>query len=213
MSPRIVALAAVLVAVTALPSDAAPTTKPQIVDAPNDAVGGQPQTEIVSALWTTSGTTYTEKVRGKKRTVYLPKMLVATVTLAGAPATTAPFTYETSAQVAGCGEVRFVYTPGTVYSGIISDRFLWYDCGPGDSISGPGLTLVPNVRMKVGAKSITWEYPIRALGTSVKVGAAVTEFRAAADVVDPVLGLYSPGFLLGTPIDLATSDAVWKLGS
>lgn len=209
---RRIALIAVLAAVSfaAVPGQAA-TTKPQIVDPPNDALGAQAGTEIVSVLWTTTGETVTTKVRGRRVTQYTPKKLVVTLNLAGAPLTTAPFSYETSAQVAGCGEVRFVYTPGTVYSRLVSDRFLWFDCGPGDSIQGPGLTLVPNVTTKFGAKSITWEHPIRSLGKSVKVGAPVTDFRAAVDVVDPVLGLYGTNQV--QPIDVGTSTAVWKFGS
>lgn len=185
--------------------------KPQIVDAATDAVGGQAGTEIVSALWTTTGETVVTKVRGRRVTQYTPKKLVVTLNLAGAPSTSAPFSYETSAEVAGCGTVRFVYTPGTVYSQAQGDTFLWYDCGPGDPVQGPGLTLVTRVPAKVGAKSITWEYAIKAFGKGVKAGAPVTDFRAAVDALEPVFGLY--GTNLVQPIDVATSTVVWKLGS
>src|SRR3712207_7161230 len=46
---------------------------------------------------------------------YTPRRLVVTLNLAGAPSTSAPFSYETSAEVAACGQIRFVYTPGTAY--------------------------------------------------------------------------------------------------
>lgn len=208
------ALVAVLAALTAgaVPGHAAPTRKPQIVDAPGDALGAQPSTEIVNALWTTTGDTVTTKYRGKKRTTYTPRRLVVTLNLAGAPATTAPFSYETSAEVAGCGAIRFVYTPGTVYSQVVSNTFLWYDCGPTDPTTGDNLVLVPGISTKLGAKSITWEYPIKALPKEFfKPGAAFTDFRAAVDAVEPVLGLY--GTNLAQPIDEATGTAVWKLGS
>lgn len=210
---RSLALITVLAAVSlaAVPSEAA-TKKPQIVDPAGDAIGTQPGTDVVSALWTTTGETVVTKVRGRRVTQYTPKKLVVTLTLAGAPMTTAPFSYETSAQVAGCGSVRFVYTPGTAYSHLVSDRFLWYECGPGDAFQGPGLTLVPNVSTKIGPKSITWEYPIKAFGKSVKVGAPVTDFRAAVNVVDPVIGELGTNYV-GEPIDEGTGTAVWKLGS
>ena len=210
---RRLALIAVLAAVSlaTVPGEAA-NKKPQIVDPPNDALGAQPATEIVSALWTTTGETVTTKVRGRRVTQYTPKKLVATLNLAAAPMSTAPFSYETSAVVAGCGLVRFVYTPGTVYSQIVSDRFLWYDCGPGDAFQGPGLTLVPNIAMKIGPTSITWEYAIKAFGKSVKVGAPVTDFRAAVNVVDPVIGELGTNYV-AQPVDEGTSTVVWKLGS
>lgn len=212
MRRPVVLLALAAVALSAVPGHAAPTKKPQIVDAATDALGGQAGTEITSVLWTTSGETTTTRYRGKKVTTYTPRRLVVTMNLAGAPMTTAPFSYETSADVAGCGTIRFVYTPGTVYSQIVSDTFLWYDCGPGDSVSGPGLTLVPGVSTKLGPKSITWEYPIKGFGKSVKVGAPVASFTAAVHVVEPVLGLDGTTDT-DTPIDGASSDAVWRLGS
>jgi hypothetical protein len=208
------ALVAVLAALAAgaVPSSAAPTRKPQIVDPATDALGGQASTEIVSALWTTTGDTVTTKYRGRTKTAYTPRRLVVTLNLAGAPSTTAPFSYETSATVAGCGTIRFVYTPGTAYSQIVSNTFLWYDCGPTDPTTGDNLVLVPGVSTKLGAKSITWEYPIKALPKEFfKVGAPFTEFRAAVDAVDPVLGLY--GTNLVQPIDEALGTGAWKLGS
>lgn len=213
MRSRLTVLAALAAAVSfaAMPSHAAPNRKPQIVDPAGDALGGQATTEIVSALWTTSGDTVTSRVRGKKVTTYTPRRLVVTLNLAGAPTTSGPFSYETSAQVAGCGEIRFVYTPGTAYSQIVSDTFLWYDCGPTDPTTGDNLVLVPGISTKIGAKSITWEYPIKALPKqNFKLGVAFSDFRAAVDVVEPVIGLY--GTNLVNPIDEATGDVVWKLG-
>lgn len=210
---RLVALAAaVLVAATAAPGDAAPTKRPQIVDAPTDSLTSpQGGTEIVSALWTTTGDTTVSKVRGKRVVTYTPRKLVVTLNLAAAPLTNAPFAYETSAEFAGCGEVRFVYAPGTVYSQVVSDTFLWYDCGEYDPATDSSLTLVPGVRRTMGAKSITWEYAIKAFPKSIRAGVAVTGFRAAVDALEPALGLY--GTNLARSLDEGTSDAVWKLGS
>lgn len=208
--PVVLAALAAAVALSAVPSSAAPNKKPQIVDPAGDALGAQATTEIVSALWTTSGDTVTSKVRGKKVTTYTPRRLVVTLNLAGAPTTSGPFSYETSAQVAGCGEIRFVYTPGTAYSQIVSDTFLWYDCGPTDPTTGDNLVLVPGISTKIGAKSITWEYPIKALPKMFKPGVAFSDFRAAVDIVEPVVGLYGTNFV--QPIDVATGSVVWKLG-
>jgi hypothetical protein len=194
----LVAVLAAAVAATALPGEAV-NTKPQVVDSATDSTGGQAGLEIVSALWTTTGDTVVTKVRGHRVTQYTPLK-------------SAPFYYETSASVAGCGTLRFTYNPGTVYSAVVSESFLWYDCGPGDDVQGPGLTLLTDVKMTFGAKSITWEYPIKALGKSVKVGAPVTEFSAITDVEEPVLGLYGPKDA-AHPIDEGTGDVTWKLGS
>ena len=205
------ALGLCALALLATPSSAAPTKKPQIVD-PVDALGGQAGTEITSVLWTTTGVTETTKVRGKKVTTYSPRKLVVTLNLAGAPMTSAPFAYETAAEVAGCGTVRFTYTPGTVFGQVLGDSSLWYDCGPVDPTTGDTLVLVAGVSHKISGKSMTWEYPIKAFGKAVKVGAPVSDFTAAVDIVEPVFGLQGTTDT-GTPIDGAASDVVWKLGS
>lgn len=213
MRTRLVLAAAV--AATALAAGsalAAPTRKPQIVDAANDALGGQAGTEIVSVLWTTTGDTTVSRVRGRKVTTYTPRKLVVTLNLAGAPMSQAGFAYETEAEFAGCGTVRFTYTPGTVFGQVLGPASLWYDCGEPDPTTGDTLVLVPNPKHKIGAKSITWEYAIKAFPKAVKVGAPVTDFSAAVDIVEPVFGLQGTTDT-GTPIDGATSDAVWKLGS
>jgi hypothetical protein len=197
---------AVLAALAALTAAAVPghaaAPKPQIVDAPNDAVGGQAATEIVSALWSTTGDTVTTKVRGKKKVVYTPKKLVVTLTLAGAPATN-PVGYRTAADIAGCGNVEFTYQSGTPGGSILGDAALWHDCGSEETV------LVAGVKHTVGATSITWEYPLKALGA--KAGAAVTGFVASVDVNEPVFG--SDGtHNFDVHVDGAASTTVWKLG-
>jgi hypothetical protein len=207
-----IALAAALAALAAIPATghAAAPKKPQVVDAAGDSLGAQSAAEIVSAVWSTTGDTTVTKVRGKRVTTYTPKRLVVTLNLAGAPGD-APFAYEAAAEVAGCGQVRFTYTPGTVYSGIVSDSMLWYDCGPVDPTTGDTLTLVPNVSLKVGAKSLTWEYPIKAFPKNIRAGAMFSDFRVVADVIDPVLGLYGPKDF-AAPLDEGTGTGAWKLG-
>lgn len=213
MRTRLAVVAAVAaVAVASGSALAAPTNKPQIVDSPTDAIGGQPGTEIVNVLWTTTGETTVRKVRGKKVTTYTPRALVVTMNLAGAPLVQPGFAYETAAEFAGCGTVRFTYTPGTVFSQLLGPASLWYDCGEPDPTTGDTLTLVANPTHKIGAKSITWEYPIKAFPKVVKVGTPVTGFTAAVDVVEPVFGLQGTTDT-GTHLDGATSSAVWKLGS
>lgn len=207
---RLIAVAA-LAALTAVPVQGnAAAPKAQVVDAATDSLGGQGAAEIVSAVWSTTGQTTVTKFRGKKKVTYEPKKLVVTLNLAGAPGD-APFSYEAAAEVAGCGQVRFTYTPGTVYSQIVSDSMLWYDCGEVDPTTGDTLTLVPDVTIKVGAKSLTWEYPIKAFPKSVRAGSVFTDFRVQADVIDPVLGLYGPGSF-ATPLDVGTGTGAWKLG-
>ncbi len=202
----VAALAAL--AVVPMPGQAAPR-KPQVVDSPSDSKGGQASAEVVSATWSTTGDTTVTKVRGKRRTTYTPKKLVVTLNLAGAPGS-APFGYEAGAEVAGCGEVRFTYTPGTVYSQIVSDSMLWYDCGEPDE-TGSTLTLVTDVALKVGPKSLTWEYPIKAFPKAIRPGVVFSDFRVFADVIEPAFGLYGPGYF-AEPIDEGTGTVAWKLG-
>lgn len=197
---------ATLAALAALAAAAAPgqaaAPKPQIVDPANDAVGGQPSTEIVSALWSTTGDTSVTKVRGKKKVVYTPKRLVVTLNLAGAPGSN-PVGYRTSADIAGCGNVEFTYTAGTPGGSILGDAALWHDCGSDETL------LVTAVSHKVGAKSITWEYPLKALGA--KAGATVTGFLASVDVNEPVFG--SDGtHNFDVHIDGASGSGAWRIG-
>lgn len=210
MRIRLVAVAAVAaLAAVPVPSNAA-APRAQVVDAATDSLGGQAAAEVVSARWSTTGETTVTRVRGKRKVTYTPKKLVVTLNLAGAPGD-APFAYEAAAEVAGCGTVRFTYTPGTVYSDIVSDSMLWYDCGEPDGTTGDTLTLITDVSLKKGPKSLTWEYPIKAFPKVIKPGVAFSDFHVLADLTDPVLGLYGPKDA-AAPLDEGTGAGVWKLG-
>lgn len=172
--------------------------KPQLTDPKGDAIGAQATTDIVSAAWNATG--HVRKVA---------KHLTVTINLAGAPSKTAPFAYEASAEVAGCGEVRFSYTPGTVFAGLSGDSSLWIDCGPTDPTTGDNLLLLTGIKTSFGPKSITWTVTIKAMPKPAQHGSKWSGFRAAADIVDPVFGL------MGTPdatsVDEGLGSTAWVL--
>jgi hypothetical protein len=210
MRTRLPILAAVAAVALSAGAGHAAAPKPQIVDAAGDAVGMQGTTDITSAVWSTTGDTVVTKVRGKKVTTYTPKKLVATLNLAAAPTANPPLAYEVSADVAGCGEVRFTYTPGTAFGSVLGDSSLWLDCGSEPDETGSTLTLIPGIETKLGPKSIAWTVSIKTLPKEVRVGSKWAGFRAAVDVVEPVAGLYGTN-LLGTPVDEGVGNGTWVL--
>ena len=208
MRIRLTLLAAALaVAASAGLADAA-APKPQVVDAKGDSPGGVGTADITSARWSTTGDTTVSKVRGKKVTTYTPRKLVVSVSLAAAPTSNPPFAYEAAAEVAGCGGVRFTYTPGTVFSELLGDSSLWIDCGEPDQ-TGSTLLLIPGVDTAIKGSTITWTVSIKMLPKPVRVGSRWSEFRAAADVVEPVFGLYGTNY--AKSLDEGTGAGSWVL--
>lgn len=202
--------AALVVAATATGSNAVAAPKPQIVDAAGDAKVPHPPLDIVSALYKTTGDTVTTIVKKKKVVTYTPRKLVVTLNLSGAPMTNPGVAYEVSSDVAGCGTVRFTYTPSTVFGQVLGDASIWVDCGEPDPTTGDTLLLMSNATFELGAKSITWTVNIKSLPKAVKVGAKLSGFRAAVDIVDPVFGLQGTPDT-GTPIDEGIGAGSWAL--
>ncbi len=202
--------AGLAVALCAVPGNAA-APRPQVVDPAGDSIGNQGTADVVSATWRTTGDTTTTRVRGRKVTRYTPRKLVATINLAAAPTASPPLEYETSADVAGCGTVRFTYTPGTVGSQILGDGSLWIDCGDEtDPTTGDNLLLISGLEVQVGAKSLTWSISLKMLPKHVHVGSKVSAFSAAVHVVEPVFGLDGTTDT-GTPLDEGVGDVTWVL--
>lgn len=210
MRARLSILAAAVAVAALAHGGSAAAPKPQIVDPAGDALGAQGTTDITSAVWSTTGTTSVSKVRGKKVTTYRPSKLVVTLNLAAAPSRSAPFSYEASAEVAGCGEVRFTYTPGTVFSTVLGESSLWIDCGPTDPTTGDNLLLIAGVSTNFTGNSISWSIGIKTMPKPVQVGSKWSGFRASADLIDPVFGLYGTRDIQS--IDVGTGNGTWVLG-
>jgi hypothetical protein len=219
--PRLLVTALAAAAVLATPalSGAAAPAPPQIVDPSGDAVGSQTALDIVSVKFSTTGTTSVVKKGKKKITVYTPTKLVVTETLAAAPSTTQSARYRIQAEIDGCGGFDLIYANAA--DGPVGS--LWLDCPAGaDPTSGGTLT---NVTPKISGSTLTWEFSLKSLPAEVKVGSAVSSFKAYTDLADPVLGLIGTGdgasALLNVPgdpsnakavVDSATGTAVWKIG-
>ena len=112
-SRALVLLAAAAVGVCAPLAHAAPTTKPQVVDAAGDALvpGGF---DIVAGQFTTTGVKATRKVGRRTVTTYTPKNLVATLTFTEPPSTQTGTRIAFTADMTACddGSVAFSFTPG-----------------------------------------------------------------------------------------------------
>jgi hypothetical protein len=208
--PLLVAVAAVALSATTGNALSPAVVKPQVVDKRGDSVGNQGTADVVSAWWHTTGETTTTKSHGRKVTTYTPKKLVVTLSLAAAPTQSAPFDYETSAQVAGCGTVRFMYTPGTVFGQVLGNGTAWIDCGDETDPTGSNLMLIDNVDVAIGAKSVTWTVSLKSFPKHVRVGSKLSSFAAAVHVVDPVEGADGTTDT-GTPLDEGAGTGTWVL--
>lgn len=181
---------------------AAPTKAPQVKDAKGDAVGPRAGTDIVSALFSTTG-----KGSGK---AYVPKQFTVTLTLAG-PVETAPGTqYEVEAMTDTCGLVMFTYSPGTPYGNLTGRTgwALWDTCtsSAGDDSS------IELIAPTVTGNTIRWEFGMKAIG--LKVGTTFKDFKVRVDPSNPALPYPSRGDGLDTGlglIDSASGTGTWKL--
>jgi hypothetical protein len=187
-------LAAASFAVALLPAAGhAAAPKPQIVDTVGDAAVPHAPLDIVSALYRTTG--------GKK--------LVVTLNLSGAPMTNSGMSYEVRSAVRGCpGTLSFTYTPGTATGQILGDASVWADCGEPDA-NGSTLVLLAGTTFELGPKSITWTVTIKTL-PKIRIGAKLSDFRAAVDVVEPATGLYGTN-VAGTSLDEGVGTGTWVL--
>lgn len=189
----------VVLAALALPGHAA--TAPQIADAAGDSLGAQGSMDIVSGLFTTTGT-------GKGKG-YKPSKLVISLTLSAPPSAGPGLTYEIGASTSTCGDVVFTYEPGTPYSAVagVNGWADWGDC-PLDA-DGSVELLTP----KVTGSTITWSFGLKSVGKGMKVGTVFSGFVARVDPSNPVVPFPSnaTGTELGL-IDAGTGAGSWTLG-
>lgn len=210
---RVALLTALLLALGALhPAGAAP--KPLLTDPPGDAKVLGSGFDIVSASFSTKGTT---KKVGKK-TVYKPVYLVTSVTLAGPPSTDKGATVTLTAESSACnhGTFTWYYTPGSV----LSDSNLFVsgcgELGPTDSLpllgNGQGSEFVPDSGAVVSGNTITWRFKLEELAPDIPVGSTFSNISAESDVEEPVFNLFGTSLLAPSGcIDYAETSATYKL--
>lgn len=200
MSRRPVLLVAALAATLAIPSHAAP--KPQITDAKGD--GPQPGVDIVSVLWSTTGSG-----SGRK---YVPKKLVVTMTMAGDVVTQPGLTYEVSALTTTCETVTFSVQQGNPYSTALGVNG-WAEWGACTKPGSDGPSSVELLTAAVKGNTITWSMSIKSLPKDLTLGTIFSDFEARIDPTNPVIPF--PSSLTNTDnglIDLGTGNVKWKLG-
>ncbi len=197
MRRAVLLLSALLVAGSVLPTEAAPP-KAQVTDPAGDAVG-TPGMDVVSAVYQTTGTG-----TGKK---YVPKKLVVTLSTAGPVEANPGVSFKLSAMTSTCGQVDFIYFPGTPYSALVQVNAWaqWGDClSKNANPEGNAELITASVR----GNSIIWSFSIK--GTPLKLGTIFKDFRVYVDPCDPVL-CFPFGVDQGL-IDAATGSGSWKLG-
>ena len=199
MRARWLVIIPLLLALVATAGHAAPTKVPQVKDPVGDSVAPRPGVDIVSVLYTTTGTG-----SGKK---YVPKKFIVTMTLAG-PAEAGPgLTYEVEAATDRCGDVSFTYEPGTPY-GAATGRNGWAEWG--NCLATDGTESVELLAATANGNKVSWEFSLKA--TDLKVGTVFTDFRARVDPSNPAVPF--PSSLTQTElglIDAATGKGPWKL--
>jgi hypothetical protein len=208
-SRALVLAAAAVVAVCAPHAQAAPASKPQVVDPAGDALapGGF---DIVSGQFATTGVTTTRKVGKRVVRSYTPKNLVVTLTFTEPPSTQTGTRIAFTADITACdnGSLAFSYTPGAVLQS--GDLFVT-GCGTDDGV-GPA-EFMPDVHAVIKGSTVTWTMPLSDMGSDLPLGTQFSAFTASVDLVDPVFGLIGTDITGGpTSLDVATGDATWKLG-
>lgn len=194
-------LTALVAAALAMPSHAAP--KPQVTDAKGD--GPQPGADIVSVLYSTTGT-------GKGR-AYVPKKLVVTMTMAGDVITHPGLTYEVSALTTTCETVTFSAQQGSPYTTVtgLNGWAEWGSCDkPGTDGEPSGVELLTAA---VKGNTITWSMPIKMLPKGMTLGTVFSDFEARIDPTNPAIPF--PSSTTNTDrglLDIGTGTTKWKLG-
>lgn len=173
--------------VMSLPSSAAPAPKSQIVDPSGDSFAPMGGMDIVSGLFSTTGTT---KKVGKK-TVYTPKNLVVTITYADAP----------TVDPGASHEIRF--NDGSV------DHLFQNYAGESYYQGAEG----GEVTSEVVGKTLVFTASLSGLG--LKAGQTLSDLRVLTGAGDPVLGFSVP-FILGAEgeavaADNASTTAAYKI--
>lgn len=164
--------------VTALPSSAAPSTRPFVLVDPTDDTMPMTHGDIVAVTYTTTG-------RGP-----VPDTLLVTIQTADEIDADGTTEYEVDSQVAGCANGFDVwFTPGVAGSegGGCSN-------GSGSSLLSTGLAGPPEVRRH----SVTFAFPFAKFpGKQVRPGTAIRGIRAFTALVEPVVGFIGPYVLTG----------------
>ncbi len=196
MRARLVTATALLVGLGAfaLPSGAATAPVPQMTDPAGDSYAPMGGMDIVSGLWSTTGTT--AKVGG--RSVYTPKNLVVTIGYADA-VTMNP----------GAGhEVRFTAPNTTYLLDVFGTSSYAYD---GDFNEIP-------MTVAVAGKNLVLTLALADMG--LKPGAELSALRALTTAAEPVDGTSVPVFFEGSPLgtapeafasDNASTATTWKV--
>lgn len=195
MRARLVTATVLLVGLgaLALPSSAA-TQVPQLTDAAGDSHAPMGGMDIVSGLWSTTGTT--AKVGGKS--VYTPKNLVVTIGYADA----------VTMNPGAAHEVRFTAPNTTYILDVFGTSSYAYD---GDFNELP-------MTVAVAGKNLTLTLPLADMG--LKPGAELSALRALTTAAEPVDGTSVPLFFEGSPLgttpeafasDNASTDKTYKI--
>ncbi|HVE64398.1 MAG TPA: hypothetical protein VNB94_11435 [Mycobacteriales bacterium] len=157
--------------------------------------------DILSVSYSTLG-----KGTGKR---YVPATLVASMTLSAAPVKQAGVGYIVAAQVEGCGDVTFSYTPGTVASGILGEALLFVGCGGATDPTGSDSQIL-TPKFAITGSTLTWSMALKALPKAVRAGAVLTEMESIVDVVEPAFGTRPIGVGPGL-LDTATTEQTWRI--
>lgn len=176
-----------------LPTGAAP--KPQITDPVGDAlVGAGPGYDVVSALFTTSGTT----VKAGRRLVYTPTKLVIVLTYAGTVATDQWAAQVVTFDAPGCTSVYLERFAAATYgrAACLGDDF--------------------EFTAKAAGRTLTFTLPFSVVGKErLRKGAVLTRLRTYTAFADPVLG-YETGEAAGVfgagVVDEASTTAGYPIG-
>jgi len=152
--------------------------------------------------------TYSTLGKGKGK-AYVPSTLVASLTLSAPPVDQAGVGYEVAAQVEGCGDLIFSYTPGTVASAVLGEALLFVGCGgAGDPTGSDAQILTP--KFAVTGATLTWSMALKAMPKQIRAGAILDSLVSRVDVVEPAFGTRPVGAAPAL-LDTAMTDQTWTI--
>jgi hypothetical protein len=165
--------------------------KPQVVDAPGDALDKQGMHDILGVTFDTTKTAVvTTKVVNKRKvkiTTYKPKDFVVTVKLSGAPTVAPGVTYYTGVDTA-CGDLHFQTSFSALDAGEGTTAY-FAECGPDVTVAGVTINtfdITPTVTKT--ANSIVYTTPFSSLPKEIKLGGSFDTPYSFVAATDPVFG-------------------------
>ncbi|HUR50118.1 MAG TPA: hypothetical protein VMY88_11410 [Acidimicrobiales bacterium] len=139
-----------------------------------------------------------------------PPSLVVEMELAGPPEGQLA-SYETRAQVEGCGYFQTSYAPGTLFVSALgsSPASFFMECGSAPDSTGSTATLL-DAQFRIDGNKLRWAIAMDSIPKELRGGTTFSELNAFTQIAEPVSGIFGTGSDLPLPMDEAATDKTWS---